>query len=827
MRDRNKIKKAINILVLFFIALSSSAINNNFKYEKMAHGIQLDKKSFITKVTVVTDEIIHVEKYLDGQQRNKIPDLVGELKPQNINWTVYQSDDLLTLETDKIKVTIDKKGLINYFSKNGSVYLKENNYRTYVHPDTLSTYQVSQAFDAGDEGLYGLGQFQNGIMNWKNVPIRLKQFNQEIANPVLLSTKKYGIFWNNYSVTDFNFPDNKIIFDRVVDKKLNIKATTFIPKETGIYSFIVVSETPSQKNRRLGKILVTCNADTVIHYDVIWKPDSFAGKIRLEAGKHYEITFEDSQAQVEGRLYYNKPSFNKTIFSSIRGGSIDYYFIAGKNPQEVLSSYTSLTGRAPLFAKSSYGFWQCREAYHTQDEVLESARGYRKRQIPVDNIVQDWNYWLSKGPEWDRSRYPNPKSMIDTLNEMHFNLMVSVWPAVQNKTLLEKYNLEQLKGCPFVDFYNPEMTSHYYKMLSDSMFNIGVKSIWLDGSEPSYQPDADCNTLYGDFKNVANIYSLLVTKAVYEGHKAEFPNQRIFNLTRSAFAGQQKYGNAVWSGDIAGTWEQFREQIPAGLNLVMTGIPYWTTDIGGFFRDSKSGNPFYDDEYTNPEYRELLTRWFEYGTFCPIFRIHGYRTHTEIWNFGPEFEKIARKYINLRYQLMPYIYSEAWEVTKYGQLMMSPLTYMYPEDKNVWNIKDQFFFGESMMICPVVNYKARSRKVYLPKGEWYDFWTNEKLKGGRYVTAKASLEQIPIYIKAGTILPMGPKVQYAMQKTDKPLILRVYPGKDTQYTLYQDDGLTNKYEKGNYKEIKIIYTDKNQNLYIPEGLKNYKVEIKK
>jgi alpha-D-xyloside xylohydrolase len=314
---------------------------------------------------------------------------------------------------------------------------------------------------------------------------------------------------------------------------------------------------------------------------------------------------------------------------------------------------------------------------------------------------------------------------------------------------------------------------------------------------------------------------LEVTRAVYEGRRKEFPNERVFNLTRSAYAGQQRYGAASWSGDVEATWRQLGEQIAAGLNFTMAGIPYWTHDIGGFFRDKKGLNPLFDNQYTNPEYIELLTRWFQFGTFSPIFRIHGYKSETEIWRYGKEFEDVARKFIDVRYQLMPYIYSEAWKVTNKSQLLMSPMAYYYPNDKNTWGIKDQLFFGESIMVSFVTEYKQRSKKVYLPKGDWFNFWTDEKVAGNRKIEVNTPLDEVPMFVKAGSILPLGPKVQYTTQPTNELTCLKVYPGKDAEYVLYLDDNESYDYEKGEYTEIIITYSETNKEVTLKKGKETF------
>lgn len=308
---------------------------------------------------------------------------------------------------------------------------------------------------------------------------------------------------------------------------------------------------------------------------------------------------------------------------------------------------------------------------------------------------------------------------------------------------------------------------------------------------------------------------------MYVGRREEFPNERVFNLTRSAYSGQQRYGATSWSGDTEASWRQFSEQIAAGLNFTMAGVPYWTHDIGGFFRDSKSINPRFDSQYTNPEFIELLTRWFQFGAFCPVFRIHGYVSETEIWRYDEAFESTARKFIDLRYQLMPYIYSQAWQITNNSRQLMSPLAYHYPEDKKTWGIKDQFFFGESIMAGFVTDYNKREKEIYLPAGDWYNYWTNEKTQGGKTITVDAPLDETPVFVKAGSIIPFGPKLQYATQATDEPIRIKVYPGKDASYVLYQDDNESYDYENGEFSELIITYSESSKEVTIGNGEGSY------
>lgn len=841
----------LSLLCLLGIALLLSSCGK-FKYsiEKQENGLAVQMDSLTIKIEVVDESIIHVQKSLAGVESRVLPDYVTVLEAQNVDWNIKESTDQLIITTNSVKVIVNSDGTIDYQDDRGEKLVSETNEMTFIDTNTDVARSVSQAFIAGDEALYGLGQYQSNILNWKNVPNRMEQFNQEIVVPFLMSTNNYGIYWHNYSVTDFNPAQLEIKFaeaakvkeleeekrgmdvENVVNSKAkenkdkNIRETTFTPTKSGLYSFFVESDT-GNKNRMRGNICLTIDGDTVVHYATIWVPTCYSGTKELEAGKEYKVVFQNTgSTKTLGRIFYNEPDYNKTVFASETGNVIDYYLVHGDNPAKVLGEYQKLTGKAPMFSKKSYGFWQCRERYHNQTELLENAREMRKRNIPVDNIVQDWFYWPegTKGPEWDRVKYPNPQAMAKEVHDLNMNLMVSVWPMVSNDPLLKKYDLLDYKlgeGNHNLDFYNEGVRKRYYRMLSDSMFHFGINSIWLDGTEPAGKPNADVQTAVGLFKEVTNAYSLVVNKAMYEGRRKEFPNERVFNLTRSAYSGQQRFGAASWSGDVQSTWEQFAEQIPAGLNFTMAGVPYWTHDIGGFFRDANSINPIYDSQYTNKEFIELLTRWFQFGTFSPIFRIHGYVSETEIWRYGQDFEDMARKFIDLRYQLMPYIYSEAWKVTTKGHSIMSPLAYYHPEDKNTWEIKDQLFFGENIMVAFVTEYKQRTKHVYLPEGGWFNFWTNEKVSGNQTLTVDAPFDGTPVFVKAGSILPTGPKVQYATQETEEPLRIKVYPGKDAEYVLYMDDNETYDYENGEYSEVVFIYSESSKTLSISKGEGNF------
>ena len=817
----------INIVLLSFILLAISCDS----FHKYSDGIIVTTKKGVINIEVISESLVHVTKE-PAKGSYLTNNLIVKKIPEPCTWTTKTREGVIELSTEKIKLRIDNCGTIQFFDNTGKILLCEIPEDQFTGSVNHSKYAVVQEFTCGDEGLFGLGQFQDGMMNWKNVPLRLKQFNQIIAIPFLISTNNYGLLWNNYSITDFNPPLLEIKFESTSDNDSSIRNGKFTPEISGIHHFFMDNPNPD-KNRFRGPVLLTINSDTVIHYSTIWVPDCLTGRIYLEAGEEYNIIFQNLNANTAGKIYVNPPDYNKTVFCSYGGKATDYYFVYGENPEMIISNYHDLTGLAPMFPLSAFGFWQCRERYHSQQELLENAYEYRRREIPVDNIVQDWNYWPEKtwGPQWNRVFYEDPANMCDSLHQMNMNLMVSVWPRIENQRLEEVYHLNENKypSSDYLDFFDPVVRSNYYQMLRDSMFEFGVNSIWLDGTEPEEYPHkADC--YLGKFDDYANAYSLMVSQSVYEGKRKDYPDQRVFNLTRSAFAGQQAYAAASWSGDVAGTWEQYAEQIPAGLNFSMSGLPYWTTDIGGFFRDSISLNATYDDQYSNAEYIELLTRWFQFGTFCPIFRIHGYQSNTEIWRYGERFEEVARKYIDLRYRLLPYIYSEARHISKSGSIMMRPLAMDYPADRTTWEIADQFLFGRSIMVCPVTRFGARQRKIYFPEGTWYNFYTEDKIEGGDILTVRAPLEEIPVYIRSGSIIPFGPIVQYTGEKTEDPLEIMIYPGNDATFVLYEDDYTTYDYEKGIYSEILFNYLETGKKLIIsddPGSFYDYNSNLKR
>jgi alpha-D-xyloside xylohydrolase len=628
------------------------------------------------------------------------------------------------------------------------------------------------------------------------VPIRLHQANTNISIPVLLSSKGYGILWNNPSLTDFNPADQTIAIDP------NTGKGKFTTDAKGSYGFLLSSDNRNQ-------LIVEVNGQRVIDLQNMWTPTSGSGSMELEANKEYEVSARGGPGGVQLAV---RPPQDKTTFRSEVGQAVDYYFFYGPELNRVISDYRQLTGEAPLFPKWAYGYWQCRERYHSQQEILGTAAEFRKRKIPVDALVQDWQYWGKYGwsaMKFDEDHYPQPKEMLDELHAEDLHMLISVWSRFGEDTDAYKRMKSQgllLPGLPWTDFFNPAAQTAFWSELNKGLFPDGIDGWWMDASEPEFDVLKGKQTFLGSGESVRNAYPLYVTKAIYEGQRSTTDRKRVAILTRSAFAGQQRNAAASWSGDITADWITLRRQIPAGLSFSMSGMPYWTTDIGGFFRP--------EDQYTSHAYHELLIRWFEYGAFCPIFRVHGYKSNAEIWNYGPQVENVLTQYDELRYRLLPYIYSAAWGVTNHGETLMRALPLEFTSDAEARGISDQFMFGRALLISPVTAEGATQRALYLPAGsDWIDFWTGKRENGGQTITAEAPLDKMPIYAKAGSIVAFGPRAEATTAKAD-PIELRLYTGADGDFTLYEDQGDNYDYEHGTNSTIPMHWDDEAATLTI-------------
>lgn len=504
-------------------------------------------------------------------------------------------------------------------------------------------------------------------------------------------------------------------------------------------------------------------------------------------------------------------------FSSIAGHSVDYYFLYGPEMDSILHQYRSMTGHAPMLPKWAYGFFQSKDRYKSLDEIQSIAQRYRQEHIPIDAIVQDWFWWKTEGDPIFNSNYHDVPKDLETLHDEHIHTMISVWglfdPASENFKSLAARQFDVPQAHVY-DATNPAARDFYWKNLAGKLFVQGWDAFWLDSAEPEeYWPhmgDAILRNKHlaiGNGAEYTNVFPLLHTEGIQKHWLETTDRKRVFLLTRSAFVGQQRVGATVWSGDVYSTWWGLSHQIPAGLNFALSGYPYWTTDIGGYW-------PAHEGAVQEPAYQDLYARWFEFGTFCPIFRSHGHRPNNEMWTYD-RVEPILLEYDKLRYRLMPYIYSLAWKVTDQDYTIQRPLVMDWRTDPNTWNIGDQFMFGPEILVNPVLQQNATERTVYLPSSPaWFNFWTGASTRGGQEIRADAPLSRMPLYIRAGSILPLGPEIEYATQDPSGPIELRVYRGADGQFDLYEDSGDTYDYLKGQHSIIPMRWDEHSQTLTI-------------
>ncbi len=528
-------------------------------------------------------------------------------------------------------------------------------------------------------------------------------------------------------------------------------------------------------------------------------------------------------------------NLQETSFDSEVGECSDYYFMLGGNADGVIAEMRNLTGQAPLMPLWVFGFSQSRERYKTQAELLEVVQKYRTLKVPLDGIIQDWQYW-GKDSNWNAmsfqpSIFPDPKGMVDQVHKMNAHIFIVAWPGVgpltkqyaefKEKNMLINFDTWPPKGGvkPY-DVYNPAARDIYWSYLNKGIFSLGTDAWWLDSSEPDHinmkDRDFDQPTFLGSFRSVRNAFPLQHVSGVYTNQRKTTSDKRVVILTRSAFAGQQRYSAYTWSGDVGSNWATFRRQIPAGLNFSLTAIPYWNTDIGGFFAGQfvKGGGA------KNPDFQELYVRWMQFATFTPMMRSHGTDIPREIYQFGERGQwpfDVQEKFINLRYSLLPYNYSTAWQVTNNSGSFMRALCMDFQKDKRVYNIDNEFMFGKSFLVMPVTEKGSKSQQVYLPEGTgWFDFWTNKFTEGGTEVTRETPMDIVPLYVRAGSIIPFGPNVQYAQEKKWDNLELRIYSGANGEFTLYEDENNNYNYEKGKYSEIKFRWNDKQRTLEISD-----------
>ena len=734
-----------------------------------------------TKVQVefITPSIVHIVK---GQPTKS---LVVTAKPENV--AVTQKGNTWTSSKLTVKLNPETQSL-TFMTSKGKVLLKESGWS--LKRKDIDFFEVSQTFQLDkNEAIYGLGTIQNGKMNRRGEKKRMEQSNLEDFQNVLQSIKGWGIYWENYSPT----------------------------------------------------------------------------------------LFEDNADGMS--------------FTSEAGQGIDYYFMYGGSADGVIALMRQLTGDVPMFPLWTYGYWQSKERYKTAAETEGIVDQYRVLNVPLDGIIQDWQYWgsnyLWNAMDFLAEDFSNGKQMIDNVHKKHAHFMISIWASfgpmtqqfreLDEKGLLMPFEtwpqsgishvwppiMKYPSGVKVYDAFHPEARAIYWKYLK-TLYDYGCDAWWMDSTDPDFfnpkESDYEHKVYGGTWRSQRNAFPLETVRGIYQSQRKDDKGKRIFIMTRSSFAGQQHYGSNMWSGDVNSSWDMLRKQVPAGLSFSLTGNPNFNTDIGGFFCGSyntRGGG----SAPKNPQFQELYVRWMQYGLFCPVFRSHGADAPREIWQFGKKGEPVydaIEKQIRLRYRLIPYLYSTAWQVTSNNDSYMRPLFSDFAADQRVWDMTDEFMFGRSILACPIVNpqyteekiirtdamtgwdrreesgkrneergminwTETKTAKKYLPKGaKWYDFWTNQLYNGGQDVTLQTTLDRVPMFVRAGSILPLGPEMQYVGEKAWDNLEMRIYPGADAKFILYEDEGNNYNYEQGYYSNIIFTWTDRSRTLHISARQGGYK-----
>lgn len=777
-------------------------------------------------LTAIQDDAVRIQ-YAEGEVR-EMPEMVYE-KARPVKMKKAIEGSVAVFSTERMIVTVDAAGgIVAVADASGKEVFKATGHElkeAQVQGEATREATLTIA-SPEDEYLYGLGQFQDGFLNVKGLTRRLTQVNTQIAIPFLMSSKGYGILWNNYGLTDFNPADSKVVMEREegegAERRVNVtsteggrwelrrnnnfKATLEVP-EDGQYAILL---DVGQKMARRHNLSI--DGQTVIDLRNQWLPPTTTAIVSLTAGSH-ELRAELERGD-QPSIYYKKIDDNSTFRSPV-AECVDYTVFTG-SADNVIASYREATGEVPMLPSWALGYIHCRERFKSQEELLNTAKRFREEQIPIDLIVQDWQYWGKYGwnaMKFDEEFYPDPTQMVSDLHEMDMKLMLSVWSKIDPSSEIGKQAEERGLYIPettWIDFFDPEASGFYWENFSSRLLPIGIDAWWQDATEPENDDLEGRRIMKGaePGERYRNIYPNMVNRTVYEGLRKDDPGRRAMIFTRSGFSGIQKYGAVLWSGDVGNDWQTLRYQINAGLNFMASGLPWWTYDAGGFFRPR--------DQYSNPEYIERLIRWVQVGTFLPLMRVHGYMSDTEPWNYGPEAQEIITDYIRLRYTLMPYIYSEAAQVTFNGSTFMRPFVFDFPQDEEALRQDCSYMFGKSILVNPVVEEGATECKVYLPENQagWYDWWTGEKVDGGQYITAKVDIRTIPVYVKGGSIVPTGPDKQYVAEKVDGPVVINVYPGADAAFTLYEDEGINYDYEKGAYSTIRMDWDEESRSLTI-------------
>jgi alpha-D-xyloside xylohydrolase len=881
-----------------------------------------------TGVVVTPDQgperAVRLEVYGDGLIRVtavpgesiEVPDsLMVIAEPKKDGFTVREGNGAVRLSTSSASAEVSlANGNVTFRNAAGDVVLAESAPAAFT-PVTAEGHPylaVSQQFNRGtDEGFYGLGQHQNRQMNYNGEDVELAQHNMDIAVPFVVSTRNYGVLWDNNSITRFGDPEpypfaggegdglritgehgeagwtavytaeGREIARRIeptIDLKY-LENRKDWPEGTrtgndgstvpGLQVTWTGTATPTTGGLHRFRLYSSNYAKVFIDGKQVheswrqnWNPWYHNFEAELTAGKPVEMRIEWVPNGGYMALMHNDPrpeADRKSLsFASEYGHALDYYFVAGEDADGVIAGYRTLTGQSEMLPRWAYGFWQSRQRYKTQDEALTVLREYRKRQLPIDNIVIDWQYWPDDS--WgchcfDPVRYAQPQAMIDEIHELDARVMISVWPKFYPST--EHYKqLDAIGGIyrrmveprpdeptdpdyvqgmyrdwvgpgypnAFYDPYSAQARQLYWEQIRDTLAVKGIDAWWLDSDEPDFHSNLSIEgrkyrmgpTAMGPGAAFFNSYPLVHVDGVHDNLVEYRPDTRPFILTRSGFGGIQRAGAALWSGDVVARWDNLRDQISAGVNISLSGVPNWTHDIGGFAVEDRYTN---EDPAHLEEWRELYLRWFQFGAFTPLFRSHGEFPYREMWETGPEGSASYQSqvfYDRLRYRLMPYIYTLAADTWQRSGTIMRGLVMDFADDRQVWDTDDQYMFGPALLVAPVTEFKARSRKVYLPQGTlWYDLYTGKSTQGGQEIDAAAPYERIPVFVRAGSIVPTGPLVQSTAQiKSDQPITLLVYTGADGSFSLYEDDGVSRQHLNGAFSRIPISYDERSGKLTI-------------
>ena len=861
------------------------------------------------RLQVYGDGIIRVTKVPTGALDTP-PSLMVRAKPLANAFTLDEerSSPIITLRTDKSSAEVDiRTGKVSFRSSaGGKTVLAESTPPSFapVSAEDQPWFSISQQFNRDtDEGFYGLGQHQNGQMNYNGEDVVLAQHNMDVAIPFVVSTRNYGLLWDNNSVTRFGDPKQytyaggpgdglqvngrsgwtatysaggktiaarqeptiqlQYLEDvnrwpagtRTPDMQQTVPGLhvtwegTIVPHTGGLHRFRLYGSSYFK--------LFVDGREVLDRWRQNWNPWYHNFDLNLAAGRPHKVRVEWDPDSGYIALLHDDPrpeaDRHSLTLSSDYARTIDYYFIPGRNMDEVIAGYREVTGKAPILPKWAYGFWQSRQRYETQEQLLGVLREYRRRGLPLDNIVQDWLYWPQD--QWgcqcfDPARFPDPKAMVDEVHANGAHVMISVWAkfckGIPNYNALDAMGgmLDRMSNQrsdepkdpnyikwmyldwvgpgyfnAFYDPYNPAARDLYWGQVRQGIESKGFDAWWLDSDEPDFHsnisPAETARRMGPTGLPNFNSYPIAHVDGGYDHQVADKPDVRPFILTRSAFGGIQRDSAAVWSGDVASRWDNLKEQISAGVNFSMSGDPNWSHDIGGYTMEQRFQKPTSVDL---DEWRELNTRWFQFGAFSPIFRSHGENIHREIFEMSPEGSPTYNSmvwYDRLRYRLMPYIYTLGADSYFKDGTLMRGLVMDFAADRRAWNIADEYMFGPAFLVAPVTEYKARGRKVYLPAGPtWYDFFTGRSMSGGQAIAASAPYERMPLFVRAGSIVPTGPAIQHTGNNSHSPVMLSFYTGADVSFSLYEDDGVSRQYLHGQYSRIPLKWNERAKTLTI-------------